>query len=156
MPDLFAIAPAGQPELPAIPVGALPVALGGVTVWRCGEAHLLFAPPHAPALVNGRPVVAGIRVLAHRDQIQLGSAAWWFAAEDPPRVQPFPGGAGGVCPRCRRPVEAGAAAVRCGCGNWFHEEDGWPCYTYAPQCPVCKRATALGGAAALPLEECEA
>ncbi|MGB7760311.1 MAG: hypothetical protein WBL61_10810 [Bryobacteraceae bacterium] len=153
MPNLFRGARAGGPESDAVPVSDTPVPLDGATVRRCGEKIALFAPPRAGVLVNGRPVDAGIRVLAHRDQIHAGSGVWWFSAEDPPEVVPFPGGAGVVCPRCRLPVLAGEPAVRCPCGNWLHEYPERPCYAYGPVCPICQRATVLGGAPALSLEE---
>jgi rRNA maturation protein Nop10 len=140
-------------EAMAIPVGEAPVSLDGATIRRCGEKIVLLAPQLAEVLVNGRPLAAGIRVLAHRDQIRAGAESWWFSAEDTPCVAPFPGAAGDVCPRCRGHIDVQSPAVRCACGNWLHQLAERPCFDYAAACPVCGRRTALDGVAAFSPED---
>jgi len=118
---------------------------GKLVLCRCGDKCVLLLPPSSDALVNGSPVPAGIRVLAHLDSIDVNGASWRFSAEDPPQIVPFLAGTSpDVCPRCRQRIAPGAAAVRCACGNWFHQTAELPCFDYAAACPVCQRATELG------------
>jgi hypothetical protein len=148
MPNLFASSEAGAAGPPVASIGGAPVAFDGAIFCPCGEKSVLLAPPAVPILVNGRPVPAGIRVLAHRDHIRTASGAWWFSAEGAPRVAPFPGGENDLCPRCRQHIGPAAAAVRCPCGAWFHQSSELPCFAYAPACPVCRRPTVLDAAVA--------
>ncbi len=111
-----------------------------------GDAWALLAPAETPLLVNGRDVDHGIVALADRDEIRWPSAApLFFSTEEPAAVAPFPSdGTRGSCPRCKRPIAAGAAAVRCpGCAIWHHASEALPCWTYAETCAVCTQPTAV-------------
>jgi len=112
-------------------------------------------PRGVVARVNGRPVLGGLRVLEHKDEVTLGPLRLFYSAESTPVVivfQPPEGARLPTCPLCRGPVRAGDQAVQCpGCGRWFHQTnaaDGKPaknCWTYAPTCRFCNHPTALGG-----------
>ena len=153
MPTLFS-GPRAEGGAPvAVPLTAEPLPLGGAALCRRGDKTVLFVPPGVPILVNGRPVPAGIRVLAHRDQLHTAAGAWWFLAEDAPVVVPFPGSPADVCPRCRQHFLAQSPAVRCACGNWYHQAADLGCFTYSATCSICKRPTTLEEAAAFSVEE---
>ena len=101
--------------------------------------------------VNGEPVLGGVRVLDHRDEILVRTDRFLFSAQTAPLVIPFapaPDQRPPVCPICRGPVRAGMQAVACpGCGRWFHQLDDKPCWTYAPTCRFCQHPTPLDEAA---------
>ena len=135
-----------------------PAALDGaaVALAEAGEAAVrllatgdggwvLLARPLNSVRVNGRPVVAGLRVLRDRDEIVAGGARAFFSTERLTRVEAFPGGEGAVfCARCRQQMETETPAVRCpGCGSWCHQRDDLGCWLYAPACPLCDQATPL-------------
>ena len=117
----------------------------------------LLLPPGFAARVNGRPVLGGMRVLEHRDEVTFGRSRLFYSAESTPVVVVFRRAEGvrsPTCPLCRGPVRDGDQAVRCpGCGRWFHQADAAdgkpakPCWTYAPTCRFCNHPTALGGEA---------
>lgn len=106
---------------------------------------VLLVRPLNSVRVNGRPVVAGLRVLRDRDEIVAGGARAFFSTERLARVEAFPGGEGAVfCARCRQQMEMETPAVRCpGCGSWCHQRDDLGCWLYAPACPLCDQATPL-------------
>ncbi|HKI32431.1 MAG TPA: hypothetical protein VKA46_11225 [Gemmataceae bacterium] len=117
----------------------------------------LLLPPGVAARVNGRPVLAGLRVLEHKDEVIFGRSRLFYSAESTPIVVVFcreEGVRSPTCPLCRGPVRDGDQAVQCpGCGRWFHQTDAAegkpakPCWTYAPTCRFCNHPTALGGEA---------
>ena len=109
------------------------------------DSWVLLARPMSAVRVNGRPVVAGIRVLRDRDEIATGGARTFFSMERLARVEPFPGGEGATfCARCRQKIEQGDPAVRCpGCGTWHHQREDLGCWLYSATCQLCDQATAL-------------
>jgi hypothetical protein len=113
---------------------------GGVRAWA------LIAPPDAQIRVNGRVPVAGICVLADRDEIRTGDGEhYFFSTESLVALEPFPPqGRAVFCGRCRQPIEEGSPAVRCpGCGVWYNQSDSLPCWLYADKCSICGHPTAL-------------
>jgi hypothetical protein len=123
----------------------------------------LLLAPGVTARVNGRPVLGGLRVLEHKDEVTFGRSRLFFSAESTPLVVVFgrdEGARSPTCPLCRGPVRDGDQAVQCpGCGRWFHQIDaaeGRPakrCWTYVPTCRFCNHPTALDGAAGWRPEE---
>jgi hypothetical protein len=112
---------------------------GGSRVWA-----LVVAPdPHIR--VNGRAPVAGVCVLADRDEIRMGGVQYFFSTESLATVQELPPSERPVfCGRCRQKIEVGSPAVRCPlCGVWYCQSPELPCWTYAPACAFCPQPTAL-------------
>jgi hypothetical protein len=119
------------------------------------RAAVLLVRPGAAVRVNGQPVLGGLRLLAHRDEILIGRLRCFYSAESTPLPAPYRHEGGGrrpLCPVCRGPVQDGERAVRCpGCGRWHHQLDAArdgrakPCYTYAPACRFCAHPTDLSG-----------
>jgi hypothetical protein len=110
------------------------------------RAWALIAPPDAHIRVNGRAPLAGICVLADRDEIRTGDGEqYFFSPESLAAVEPFPPqGRAVFCGRCRQPIEEGSPAVRCpGCGVWYNQSDALPCWLYADRCSICSHPTAL-------------
>jgi hypothetical protein len=128
---------------------AAPVDASATLVRRAGglagETWALLARPEAGIAVNGTPVDLGVVVLADRDAIGWPFAPpLFFSTERLASVAPYPPGGRGFCPRCKDPIESGAAAVRCpGCGVWHHEFEGRLCWTHIDQCASCPQVTAL-------------
>src|SRR4051812_28999440 len=120
-------------------------AAAGLVASRQGTA--LLVRPGVRVRVNGEPVLGGLRLLDHRDEILVGGVRLLFSAETVPEVVSFTASEGmrtPVCPVCRGPVRAGLLAVQCpGCGRWCHMLEGRPCWTYAPTCRFCNHPTAL-------------
>jgi len=100
---------------------------------------------------NGQPVLGGLRVLEHKDEILLAEKRLIFSMETAPLVTVYrldecvrPA----ICPICRGPIRDGMQAVRCpGCGRWFHQLDAEKarpaksCLKYAPTCRFCSHPT---------------
>jgi hypothetical protein len=115
----------------------------------------LLLAPDVRVWVNGLPVLGGLRVLEHKDEILLAGARLYFSAEATPVIATFQNRAGEripSCPICRGQLKEGDAAVQCpGCGRWHHQlpaADGKPakaCWTYAATCRFCGHPTALTG-----------
>ena len=141
--------------------GAGGLDVDGLRFLRFGAANergvALLLPPGVAARVNGRPVLGGLRVLEHKDEVTFGRSRLFYSAESTPLVVVFrreDGSRSPTCPLCRGPVRDGDQAVQCpGCGRWFHQADATedrpakPCWTYAPTCRFCNHPTALGGEA---------
>lgn len=110
------------------------------------DGWVLLVAPGAPVTVNGRPVLAGVAVLRHLDEIQLpGSAPIYFLAESRAAVESFAAPVAAPCARCQQPIEPGQPNVQCPrCGLRHHQTEGLPCWTYADHCAGCDHATALG------------
>jgi hypothetical protein len=125
----------------------------------------LLAAADVRIWVNGLPVLGGLRVLEHKDEILLGCDRFYYSAETTPVVAAFRSQAGvrvPSCPICRGPIKDGDTAVQCpGCGRWFHQAENSPvaqvpgspvgaktCWTYGPSCRFCGHPTALTGEAA--------
>jgi len=123
---------------------------GGTHAWA------LIAAPDSSLRVDGVSPLAGLRVLADRDEIRTASGdRYFFSTETLAEIVPFPGSERAVyCGLCRQPIER--TAVLCpGCGIWFHQDAELPCWTYNDRCNFCGHATALdSGYAWTPEEEC--
>jgi hypothetical protein len=119
---------------------------------------LLWARPGLWVRVNGLPVLGGVRVLEHKDEVLVAAGRLFFSLETTPTVTTFrtpEGGRSPVCPVCRGPIKDGSGAVQCpGCGRWFHQAEAAdgrpakPCWTYAPTCRFCSHPTAFAAEAA--------
>ena len=121
-------------------------------VWVSGSGApvcAMMGPPGSGATVNGRGLHTGLRVLADRDEIQVGGERFFFSTETPATVEPFPARDRPVfCGRCRQPIETGSPAVQCPnphCQIFYHQDDaaGFPCWTYASKCNFCPTETSL-------------
>ena len=119
-----------QPHLWFVPEGTA----GGPVSWA------LLASPNARPLLNGLALRLGMRLLRDRDQISVGGRHYFFSSEELARVVPFPGLAQPAhCPRCKRIIEPGDAAVACPqCRAWHHQSK-FPCWTYEGTCALCQR-----------------
>jgi len=131
----------------------------GAVVMRQGSGSetlaVLLARADAAVRVNGQPLVGGMRVLSHRDEILVGARRFYFSAESTPVRAPFQlegTSRRPVCPVCRGPLKDGDLAVACpGCGRWHHQADAVEgqrtraCWTYATECRFCKHPTAMTG-----------
>ncbi len=108
--------------------------------------HLVAANPDM-ILVNGMPVVGGIRTLLDRDEIRVaGLGALFFSTERLARIEPLPATLPGevACPRCRQRMQPGVPAVRCpSCEVWHHASDNLNCWSYGDTCAMCRQPTAL-------------
>jgi len=119
------------------------------------EQWLLITPGDAAGAqmrVSGVPVGIGVRVLAHRDELRLGSEAQrcFFSDESLPTISAYPGPEGAHCPRCQLEIEIDDDAVCCpngSCRVWHHQSatKELPCWTYEPICALCDRETDLDG-----------
>jgi hypothetical protein len=112
------------------------------------DAWAVIADDPEVVWINGLPPLAGIQILADRDELCLaGGERLYFSAEDRARIEPFPGADTETpCGRCRQPIPAGASAVRCPrprCRVWHHETTDLPCWTYAETCSQCAQKTSL-------------
>ncbi len=118
------------------------------------ETWALLAGPAARPLVNGLPAPHGIVILSDRDEIRWApphdqpsrsADPIFFSTERLATVTPYPaGGRLGSCPRCKQPLAAGDASVRCpGCNLWHHATDALPCWTYGERCAACQQLTSL-------------
>jgi hypothetical protein len=114
---------------------------GGSRVWA------LVVSKDSDIRVNGRAVLAGLCVLADRDEIRTNDKIQYFSTETPATVEEFPSSDRPVfCGRCRQQIDAGSPAVRCpgpGCGVWYNQSTDLPCWTYADKCTFCGHPTAL-------------
>jgi hypothetical protein len=107
-----------------------------------GERCQLLGP--SDVRLNGAPLVVGIAVLRDRDEIAVAGRRLFFGGERLATIAAYDGTDAPLCARCKRPIEAGAAAVRCPCCRTLHHQtDRLPCWTYAARCVVCEQPTAL-------------
>jgi hypothetical protein len=115
---------------------------------QAGEAALL-ADLDTIVHVNGEPVLGGFRTLEHQDEILTAGRRFYYSAETAPVKTEFHlqgGGKPPSCPVCRRKLEEGQKAVQCPrCSRWLHEMPERLCWSYFPNCPICKHPTALTG-----------
>jgi hypothetical protein len=122
----------------------------GKRVWAVAVCH------DAGVRVNGRAVLAGLCVLADRDEVRVGSGVQYFFSSEslavveelPPLERPA------FCGRCRQPIKTGSPAVRCPtCGVWYNQSPELPCWTYADKCAYCGHPTPLDAGLAWSPEE---
>jgi len=120
-----------------------------------GAEHALLIGCDCQVRVNGLPVLGGICVLQHRDEILVGSRRVFFSAESTPEVEVFqhvgphrrP-----RCPVCRGELLDQQPVVHCpGCGRIYHQipateaAPAKPCWTYSATCRFCNHPTSLSG-----------
>lgn len=113
---------------------------GGSHIWA------LLTPRSSRARVNGREVLAGLCVLADRDEIRTADGGrYFYSTETLAAVEAFPpSGRAAFCGRCRQQIEAGSPAVCCpGCGVWYNQSAELPCWTYSEKCSFCGHPTPL-------------
>lgn len=106
--------------------------------------------------VNGLPVVGGLWLLEHRDEILIDSKRLHFSTQTAPEMVTYRQGDSRppVCAICRGPIRDEMPAVRCpGCCRWFHQLESRPCWTYAAECRFCKHPTAFDAQATWKPEE---
>jgi hypothetical protein len=140
--------PVGLTEDPQRPLGSMGSAVAIIVPGPLGgAARALIAPPRAAVWVNGDPLLLGIRVLADRDSIRVGSGqCFFYSTETLPRVVAFPDHRVVPCNRCKTDITPGALVVKCpGCGAWHHQAGDMPCWTYAQKCSACDQPTAMDG-----------
>ena len=114
---------------------------------RLAETWVLLCGGRAKVRVNGLVLHTGIRVLADRDEITVGSGEpVFFSTEELARVETFAAGkAVTPCPRCKKPVDDGAQVVRCPqCKLAYHysSDKQRDCWGYSPTC-ACGHPTAM-------------
>ena len=148
-PPSPALAP-GATELAPIASDRRPLQSPRTVLMSAGSATrhgwiLLTADSHVTR-INGLPALAGIRMLADRDEIAVsGQPPMFFSTEALAQVVPFSGAVPPLfCPRCKQGIDGGMPAVRCPrCDVWHHQTDDLPCWTYAATCAICDCRTAL-------------
>ncbi len=104
------------------------------------------------AWINGRPLLGGLAILAHRDELLIDGRTLFYSDETLPVVRTFelahdkrrP-----RCPVCRQNVEDGQCIVACPrCGRVFHQinssesSEARMCWAYRPAC-LCGHPTRL-------------
>jgi hypothetical protein len=143
----------------AAPVLRIPVGEGELAFAALGalteRSALLLATTGLRVLVNGLPLLGGLKVLDHRDELASGGARFIYSDESLPEITTYSAEAGRReirCSLCRGVLEEGTAVVRCPrCGRLFHQADSSPeaperhCYTYAEHCRHCGHPTSLAG-----------
>ncbi len=115
---------------------------------RDPEAWTLIAAASASVRVNGQTLPSGLKLLRHRDAVQVAAAQpLFYSAERIPVVRPFPGAPEPIfCVRSKTQLQLGDPAVQCkSCSCWFVQTDSIPAFTYGPSCPICGARTALDG-----------
>ena len=105
--------------------------------------------------INGSPLVGGIRVLQHKDEISVGSESLFFSAEATPVVEVYRPDDSPKRPRCaicRAAIQDAQHVVRCpGCARLYHQiaavngKAEKHCWTYSPTCRFCEHPTSLSG-----------
>jgi hypothetical protein len=115
----------------------------------------LLARPEAEVRINGLPILGGLAILQHRDELLIGGRRFCFSAESTPLVTRFhlsEGARRPACPVCRGALQDEEEAVQCpGCGRWFHQIEASEgkraraCWTYAATCRFCRHPTSLNG-----------
>jgi uncharacterized C2H2 Zn-finger protein len=116
-------------------------------------ATALLAATGSRLAVNGLPVLSGLKVLEHRDEITASGARFVFSEESLPEVfefHPEPLERELRCSLCRGAIQDGMTVVRCPrCGRLFHQTSAGSqgperhCWTYSERCRHCEHPTAL-------------
>ena len=133
----------GQPEpgsANTVTIRASNLAGNSTTLW------CLYCARPGAVRVSSVPVLTTLSVLRHKDMVTMpGGGHFYFSSENLAQIVPFPGSAQPtICPRCRRPIEAGTPAVQCPrCRIWYHQTDDYQCYSYADSCAGCQGRTTL-------------
>jgi hypothetical protein len=125
----------------------VPPAIAGAEIAKLDGAFVLLAVPGTSLRVNGKNLIPGLRVLAHRDEIvDAAGAVAYFSTEDHPAAVRY-AGPPAKCGRCHSSIAPEAFAVRCACGVWYHHGDGPSCFEYGddPLCVACRRPARMDG-----------
>src|SRR5262249_25788532 len=116
------------------------------------QGAVLLARPGVWVRVNGDPVLGGMRLLEHKDEVLADAVRLVFSQQGVPTVVAFSLRGGGRLPRgpvCRGLVREPAVSVQCpGCPRWFPREGAKPGWPYAPACRFCTHPAAFDDAAA--------
>ena len=111
------------------------------------DTWVLLSPQCVSMLVNGEPVLTGIRVLRNKDEIRIAGTGrrFYYSTERLARVETFADSERAVfCPRCKREITKGSEAVRCPqCQVWHHQSEPLDCWTYSSSCSLCDQPTGL-------------
>lgn len=110
------------------------------------QGAVLLVRPEVWVRVNGEPVLGGMRLIEHKDEVLAGDIRLVYSQQGIPAVVAFAGAAQRLptCPICRGPVRDASLSVQCpGCGRWFHQEGAKTCWSYAPTCRFCNHPTAF-------------
>jgi hypothetical protein len=111
------------------------------------QGAVLLTRPEVWVRVNGEPVLGGMRIIEHKDEVLAGDIRFVFSQQGVPVVVGYTPVAGGrlpTCPVCRGVVREASASVQCpGCGRWFHQEGAKTCWSYAPTCRFCNHPTSF-------------
>jgi hypothetical protein len=102
--------------------------------------YALIVHPDTTALVNGY-LIPSIKVLCHRDEVEVEGFRFYFTAESPACVYSWDAGKPGTCGRCHALLHGDVAG--CACGLTFHQTAELDCFTYAAYCPRCGMPTTL-------------
>lgn len=159
MSSLWREVPGSDWESVPVCADGLDLAHGTVRLVRFGEGAeggvALLARPGIHVRVNGLPVLGGLAVLQHRDEVLIETERFCFSAQTRPVVTAFCLEAGTrrpTCPVCRGAINDGDAAVRCpSCGRWYHQVEAGEgsrartCWTYAATCRFDQHPTSLSG-----------
>jgi hypothetical protein len=149
-----------MPIRPGQPLTEAELGTAGVQLCELGTERgaVLLVELGVWVRVNSQPVLGGLRVLEHKDEILLAETRLYFSMESAPLVTIYrlaEGVRAPICPICRGPIRDGMQAVQCpGCGRWFHQLDAEgdraakSCWTYAPTCRFCSHPTAFDAEAA--------
>jgi hypothetical protein len=128
-----------------------------ILIMKFGEntevATALLAAPGSRLAVNGLPVLGGLKLLDHSDEITADGVRFVFSGESLPEVTALHLETGGRelrCSLCRGVIQDGMSVVCCPrCGRLFHQIDGGSestekhCWTYSDRCRHCGHPTAL-------------
>lgn len=137
--------------LPITEVVDLPFELR--TVGQGSEvAMALLLSPGKSGFVNGEPLLGGLRLLNHRDEVVTPGERYYYSAQSKPLVaihRSAPDARRLKCPVCRMAIEDGQAVVACPqCARVYHQIDAEGdrqakhCWTYRQAC-MCSHPTSL-------------
>ena len=117
--------------------------------------YILVSQDGEKTQVNGEPLVGGLRVLRHRDELLVEGDRLYFSAQTTPVVEAYQHQGDAKpprCPICRAEIKDGDLVVRCpGCTRVYHQstgvegQDDRPCWTYCRTCKFCEHPTSLTG-----------
>jgi len=134
-------------------VGVPVFAVQFTTAGQQSQAALIVGAD-ATVSVNGRVVVGGLKVLAHRDEILVKRRLLYYSDETLPVVSVYRLTDGQRSPRCavcRMSILDGQTVVTCPrCSRVLHQsatvddEQSKKCWTYRPHC-LCGHPTSLDG-----------
>src|SRR5689334_4454377 len=87
--------------------------------------HVLLVHHNIEVRVNGWPIIGGIQVLDHKDEIAIGRRRMFFSGESQPLLELYQHDSSNRrprCPICRAEVEDEQQIVCCpGCSRIYHQ-----------------------------------